>query len=296
MSANDRTGAALAAIDQDARATGLTAAVCARNLQSGTRIGLGADDRWSLASVVKLPVALVAFDLFAAGALDPARPVVLNPEDRTPGPTGLAVFRHPAILSAYDLVGLALNLSDNAATDALLDLIGLDIVNDRLRDWGLGDLVLRHPMRAIYGAAEAIDELGAQVATAGYTHDGGHHIAELDPRRSNAGTPRSLVNLLTKVWLDQCSVPEACADLRQSLSRSVMHHRLGHELMSDRVTLANKTGTFGGLRHDVGVVDLGDQQIAMAVLTKAHVPARVFQEADWMIGRAARLMVDVLRA
>lgn len=61
--------------------------------------------------------------------------------------------------------------------------------------------------------------------------------------------------------------------------------------------VSGKTGTLPGIRNEVGVVELGDgARYAVAVFTR-HDGARAgLPQADAVIGVAARIAVDALRA
>lgn len=173
--------ALVADIERDWAAAGLTGSLIARHLGTGVVIGFGADQIWPLASVVKLPVALVVYDAFESGELDPGQAFEVLPEDATSGPTGVSLFRHPCRIAAEDLLQLALAVSDNAATDVLLDHLGLNEVNRRIASLGFPEIVLRHTMRAIYGTSSAITAAGLALAGGGWTPGGGHVVDELDP-------------------------------------------------------------------------------------------------------------------
>ncbi|WP_408899163.1 serine hydrolase [Nocardioides sp. R1-1] len=291
--------ALVAEIQREWAAVGLTGSLLARNLDTGAELGFDADLVWPLASVVKLPIALVVYDAFERGELDPARAFDLDPDAATSGPTGVALFRHPSRVAAEDLLQLALAVSDNAATDVLLDHLGIDEVNRRITALGFPDIVLRHAMRAIYGTSGAVAAVGLALTGGGRTPGGGHVIDELDPSRANVGTARVLVDLLARVWSDQVASPPACARLRSALGRQLVRHRLAVELVSDQVRVHSKTGTFLDLRHEVGVVEIGGEQpqrVAVAVLTRSAIPAAVQMEAELAIGHAARLAVQAVRA
>ncbi|MFC7624668.1 serine hydrolase [Microlunatus sp. GCM10028923] len=282
-------------VQRDWRTAGLQGSLLARNLITGVEFGFDTGVVWPLASVIKLPIALVILDAFERGELDPAEPFEIAPQHATSGPTGVSLFRHPSRIAAEDLLQLSLAVSDNAATDLLLDRFGLAKANERLTELGCPELIIRHPMAAIYGTAAAVTRIGAGLAKAGQTRDG-HLIEELDPNRANAGTARALVDLLDRVWSSSIATPAACARLRGALGRQLIMHRLAVELAADDVGLFTKTGTFLDLRHEVGVVQLGDDRIAVAALTRSDVAAFVQLEADFAIGHAARLAVDAVRS
>jgi hypothetical protein len=67
------------------------------------------------------------------------------------------------------------------------------------------------------------------------------------------------------------------------------------ELAGDGVRISSKTGSFLDLRHEVGVVEIGSDRIAIAAFTRSAAPAEEQMEADFAIGHAARLLVEVLR-
>jgi beta-lactamase class A len=271
----------------------------ARNVHTGEEIGFGVDRMIPLASVAKVPVALVAYDRIADGVVDPSHPVTIDPRYSTPGPTGTAVFRHPATIALEDLLLLMLSISDNAAADAVIDLIGLDVIRERLDAWGCAGLAMRHRMRALYDSVEMLANddiwLALELAVRG-TGDGSHPLPVLDVTEANSGSARGLVGLLERIWLDRISTPEVTAELRRLLGYQVMRHRLAGELNVDGIRVSSKTGTFLNLRHETGVVetDTGDV-IAIAALTVSSVAAFTQPEIDWAIGSAARRAVELLR-
>lgn len=288
--------APVADIQREWAAVGLTGSLLARHLGTGQELGFGADEPWPLASVVKLPVALVVLDAFARGELDPGEPFELDPQVTTSGPTGVAAFRHPSRVAAEDLLQLALAVSDNAATDLLLDRLGRDEVAARIVALGFPEIVLRHTMRAIYGTSGTVTAAGLALTAGGRTPGGGHVIDELDPARANVGTARSLVTLLDRVWAGTVGAPGVAERLRAMLGHQLVRHRLAVELVSDQVQVRSKTGTFLDLRHEAGVVELGTgERVAIAVLTRSAVPAAVQMEAELAIGHAARVAVEALR-
>ncbi|MGN5381679.1 serine hydrolase [Streptomyces lasalocidi] len=148
------------AIAAEWAALGVRGSFLARNLDTGEQLGFGVQELMPLASVAKVPLALVVLDRIAAGDLDPGHPVTLDPARTSVGSTGLAAFRHPATVAVGDLLLSMLSVSDNAAADALLDLVPVAEVDARLRAWGCGELRMRHRMNHMYECAA-----GAAAAT-----------------------------------------------------------------------------------------------------------------------------------
>lgn len=271
----------------------------ARDLGSGVELGFDVATPIPLASVVKVPLALVVLDRVEAGVLDPAKPVTISPNTKSVGSTGISAFRHPTTVAVGDLLYLMLAVSDNASADALLGLVGVDEIDARLREWGIDGIRMRHRLHRMYECAAGVagNDFGLALRLAIRDEASGHHSIEtLDPAYANIGTAAALVNLLELIWLDRVSTAGATAELRRLMGTQVYHHRLAADLRTDAVRVAGKTGTFLHLRHEIGVVttDSGDR-IAIAALTGSHRRASIAHDIDLAIGAAARAAFEALR-
>ncbi|AOR30157.1 serine hydrolase [Streptomyces fodineus] len=287
------------AIATDWAALGVRGSFLARNLDTGDQLGFDADELMPLASVAKVPLALVVLDRIAAGDLDPARPVTIDPASSSVGPTGLAAFRYPATVAVGDLLVQMLSVSDNAAADSLLDLVPVADVDARLRAWGCGEIRMRHRMNHMYecaaGAAGNDFSLALELALRDERADR-HTIETLDPAYANAGSAAALVELLRRVWCDEVAVPAATAELRRLMGLQVFTHRLASELRADSLRWSGKTGSFLHVRHEIGVVEAesGDR-VAIAALTRADRCAGLAPDVDLAIGVAGREAFEALR-
>ena len=288
-------------IRRDWTHSGLSGGFVARHLARGDELGFDLHRVLPLASLVKVPIALVVLDRIARGELDPGHPVELDPTRRTPGPSGVSLFTHPATVAVRDLVTLALSVSDNAATDALLELVPPTEVTEQLTAWGHRGLVVRHPIKELHDTVASLPSTTSaylmELAIRGATPGGGHPIEQLDPARANAGDAAGLAALLGDVWADRVGDPRATAELRAALGHQLTRHRFAGELVSDLTTLRSKTGTFLHLRHEAGVCETayGDRVVVVA-LTQSSVNAVEQPEADATIGASARAAVEALTA
>ncbi|MFJ5028508.1 serine hydrolase [Streptomyces sp. NPDC088560] len=287
------------AIAADWAALGVRGSFLARNLDTGDQLGFDVQELTPLASVVKVPLALVVLDRIAAGDLDPGHPVTLDPARTSVGPTGLAAFRYPATVAVGDLLLSMLSVSDNAAADALLDLVPVAEVDTRLRAWGCGELRMRHRMNHMYECAAGAAGNDFSLALELAVRDDGtdpQTIETLDPARANAGSAAALVELLRRVWCDEISAPAATAELRRLMGLQVFTQRLASELRADTLRWSGKTGTFLHLRHEIGVVEAASgDRVAIAALSRAGRRAGVAADVDWAIGVAGRTAFEALR-
>jgi beta-lactamase class A len=115
---------------------GLSGAGYAEPVAGGEGVGFNVDDLVSPASVMKIQVALAVERAIAPGSVTGGEARVLSPERRTPGPTRVLLMRDEVTMSIRDVVVAMLTISDNVATDELINLVGLDEVNRVTRDLG----------------------------------------------------------------------------------------------------------------------------------------------------------------
>ncbi|UXY23925.1 class A beta-lactamase-related serine hydrolase [Streptomyces cynarae] len=287
------------AIAADWAALGVRGSFLARRIDTGEQLGFDVDEPVPLASVVKVPLALVALDRIATGELDPAQPVTVDPATSSVGSTGLAAFRYPATVAVGDLLLMMLSVSDNASADALFDLVPVEDVDARLRAWECAGIRVRHRLNRMYecaaGAAGDDFSLALELAVRD-DRTGRHTIETLDPAYANVGTATALVDLLQRVWRDRIAHPDATAELRRLMGLQVFTQRLASELRADTLRMSGKTGTFLHLRHEIGVVEAesGDR-VAMAALTRSDRRAGLAPDIDLAIGTGARRAFEALR-
>ena len=120
----------------------------AKNLATGDTVAYNAGDRFPTASTIKLPVMAAYFDMVRRGEIDPAMRVTLRREDKKPGSGVLQFLDDGASLTLRDAVTLMITMSDNTATNLVLDRLApthearLARVNDFAASHGLKDTKL----------------------------------------------------------------------------------------------------------------------------------------------------------
>lgn len=197
------------------RRAGCTGQICVQCLHGGQEVSVDADLPVVTASVFKVCVALEAEMQFADGRLDPREPVTLPASRRTPGPVGFSLYRDDVIASLQDLVVAILTLSDNVATDALLDRVGIDAVNASSARLGLTRTVIvadLHTAIDSIGIAAGFSGWDAMSAWASEPHPESEerrvdqllmNADALTPERATRTTPRDMVTLLRLIWTGQ---------------------------------------------------------------------------------------------
>ncbi|MGW6390926.1 serine hydrolase [Streptomyces sp. NPDC055103] len=261
-------------------------------------VAVGADEPVVIASVFKVLLVLEFARQVAAGQLDPRERVRVTAADRLGG-WGTAGCADDVDLSLRDLAFFAMSVSDNSAADLLLARVGLDTVRLLAGELGLART------RIMGGPRDVLDSMLAEVGARDEAEfarrypalpdDRKRRLSVLDPRRTNASTPREITRLLRMVWRDEAGPPEACAQVRELMGRQIFRHRLVSGF-PDEVTVAAKTGTLPGLHMEAGVVrypDGGRYAVSVFATTRELTASRT--AVDSAIGAAARIAVDFLR-
>ncbi|MFF2958897.1 serine hydrolase [Streptomyces sp. NPDC057963] len=274
----------------------------AREIDGDRTIGVAADEPVCLASVFKIPIALAYAREAAAGRLERTERHAVDPHYRDGG-IGTSGCADPIEMSLRDLVHMMMTMSDNAATDVVLDRVGLDTVNGMLAELGRERTHLIGGCLALTGSLFAdlgvTTEVEAHKRMAELAAQGPEKILELSvcaPERTTRGTARDIAELLAGIWRDEAGPAEACAEVRAVMSQQIWPHRLTSGF-DDSYRVAGKTGTLPGWRNEAGVVeDPGAGRWAVAVFTRSDRPGLRDPRADRVIGQVAAVAVEELRS
>ena len=142
------------------------------------------------------------------------------------------------LVTNRDLAQFMVAVSDNAATNILIDRVGKDNVNAMLRGLGLSKTMLRRKMIDIVAARKG-DE--------------------------NVATPEEMVRLLEAIYKDKVLTKESTAALMKQLS--TLKQSYITRLLPESVQVANKPGELGAVRTDSGIVFAANRPFAISVMT-----------------------------
>jgi beta-lactamase class A len=248
--------------------------VAAVHLDTGETIAVAADTRFPTASGIKTAVMVEVFQQIAAGQLTLDRPVTL-PEDAKVGGSGVLRELHAgSALTVADLLFLMIAISDNTATNLLIDLTGTKAVNERMVALGLPHTRLYRP-----------------------TFRGGHAEAFPDEEKEyglGSSTPREMAALMERIARGQAVSKDASARMEALLGTQQVHELLCRLLPSsdEGVTVAHKTGQDeeklpdangapGSVRMDAGIVTTPKGRYVVAIF------ARRVKDMRWTVDNDA---------
>lgn len=158
-------------------------------------------------------------------------------------------------ITNHDLALLMVSLSDNSATNVLIDRVGMDNVNAWLSQVGLERTRLRRHMLDVKAAQEG---------------------------RENTATPRELVTMLRAIHEGKVFGKATTEDFIKMLSTQKSSYI--PRLLPVDLTIANKPGSLDAVRNDAGIVFVPGRPFAIAVMTTF---ARDELDAEHSIARIA---------
>ena len=114
-----------------------TVSIFAKNLDTGATFALRPDDRVRTASTIKLPILCATFKAVEEAKLKWTDLVTLRNADKVSGSGILGEFSDGVQIPLVDLTHLMIVLSDNTATNLVIDKVTADYVNDYVDKLGL---------------------------------------------------------------------------------------------------------------------------------------------------------------
>lgn len=230
-----------------------TVVLYAKNLRHGGAFEIGADTRVRTASTIKLPILAALESQVAAGKVKWDERITLKPGDKVSGSGVLGSLADHTELTVRNLAILMIIVSDNTATNLILDRITADAVNDYLDTIGLP---VTRSNRKVRGDGTKL------AAPTGWSKAG----QKEDNAKYGLGvsTPREMVKLLELLHNGKIVSPEASKDILDIMKQQQVKDGIGRREL-EGWTVASKSGALDALRSDVGIIYTKDGPIAMAI-------------------------------
>jgi beta-lactamase class A len=252
----------------------VTFGVAIKYLESGEEVVLNADRTYQLASVFKIPVLVTAMQQIDAGRLNLDDRIELKEVHKT-SPSGILAFLREGLQpTVEDLLMLMIIISDNTATDMVLDLVGgPQAVNASLRKLGFSEAEINIAMSVhdlfedVFGTSECLlkeSEIVARIKQTGVNLEGEVYR---EGSTTNVATPLAINRLNEMLFRGQVASREACDRALDIMLHQTLDTRLPSQLPPG-TPVAHKTGTFIGVRNDSGIIYISDDvHVAITVLT-----------------------------
>lgn len=260
----------LAEFEQD---FGGTLGVRAVPLWGGDEVAYRERERFPAASTIKVFVLLELLSRVADGSASLDEEMLLEESDKVTGSGVLKALGADRSYPLADLATLMIIVSDNTATNLLIERLGVEAINDSCRRHGWRDTRL-----------------------VGKLQQG-------DASETSHTSPFDLSDHFVRLWRGELLPPELSEIARGIYLRQQYCDGLGRDLGYDgyssetgasRLRIASKSGSIRGVRNDAGVVCLGERCFGVAVMTKGCADGRFYPDNPGVrtISKVSRALFD----
>ncbi len=197
-----------------------------KNLITGESLGINADHSFLAASVIKLPVLMAVMQEIKEGRLHPLDTFRIVREEKVPSCGALYYMNDSQEVTLRNLYTLMIILSDNTAANRIIQLVGMDRINDIIEAAGL-----RHTrLNRLLFDAEAQRQ-----------------------GKENTFSPADAGQLLERIYQGAFVSPDMSREANEILLLQQLKNKL-RAMIPRSVTMAHKTGEDSHMTHDVGII------------------------------------------
>ena len=221
-----KTLAALASIREEMQTIPGHTGFYYKNLVTGLSYGVRDDEVFGAASVMKLPLHLLVMQHALEGKLAMEDSLTVTQQDKVPICGALTLFTTDVTTDIRTLCRLMISISDNTATNRLIDHLGIPAIQEGFKAFGLEKTVIR---RKLFDRAAS--RAGIQ----------------------NTICPREIGELLEKLYRQEILSPAFCKEAIDTLLLQQVDHKINGKINCE-VSIAHKTGEDDNLSNDVGIV------------------------------------------
>jgi len=229
-----------------------TVSLYAKNLTTGKDFGIEPDRRVRTASTIKLPILVAISQAVNDGKASWDEELVLTEEDKVPGSGVLSEFSAGRKFPIRDLANIMIVVSDNTATNLLIDRFTADYINSVLEKYGFQ---FTRSNRKILGGKKG-----------GPNPNGAGAFGQIEANQKfgiGVSTPREMARIIEMLSKGKLVSPEASKHMLAILDRQQYTAGIGRHL--DGYQVASKSGGLDALRSDVGLVTGKQGKYAIAV-------------------------------
>ncbi len=214
--------------------------VAIKDLKSGEQVLINENEIFPQASSIKIHILTEVYKQAAEGKFKLTDIKQFPASARVGGSGILSMLGEISVsMSIRDYCILMINLSDNSATNLLIDLVGMKNVNESLVKNGAPNTKLQRVMMDYQAAKEG---------------------------RENISTPKDLLTILEKLYAGTLVNKQSCDDMLV-----IMKMGKGGSIKEGipaGIEIANKAGDVEGVRVDAGIVYLENNPYIICVMTK----------------------------
>lgn len=247
-------------------ATSATVSVVISEIGGPRIVSINPDQIYHAASTIKVPILFSVLSLFDKGLLSLDEKITLTDIEKVGGCGTLKLLSAGTEYPVIDLLNLMICISDNTATNMLIERIGIDLVNADMITLGLKKT---HLARKLMTGDSSI-----------YSKTTANDLVTLFENFSKQGplSPQALqlsreilmnqqLNTLVNLSWNLCG---ECASLIETDNHCKHCGAWTGNTSPIALPFYHKTGEIVGLEHDAGILTIHDKEYAISVLSNGH--------------------------
>jgi beta-lactamase class A len=251
----------------------------AKNIDTGEIVAVNPDLETTTASTVKVPILVALLRQVDAGQVSLDDRLTVTSETNVKGSGILRDLSMGVELPVRDVATLMIIVSDNTATNMIIDLVGIPYVNQTLRDFGFTRTELRDRIN--------FDRMGE------------------DGKGFAVTTPAELAGIMEALATGRILSEDARREIFAIMHKQHIRERIPRYLPfepyraesgkpDNGLRIANKTGSISRFRADMGLVEWPGTRYAIGIVLDNIADRRFWAEnsGDQLIGRLSRIVFD----
>lgn len=228
---------------------------------NGDTFSFHGDRQFGAASTVKIPIMVELYRQIDRGERTLDDRFTMRAEDKAVG-SGVMLHLHDGMeFTLNDLIYLMISISDNTATNILIDMAGMDNVNATMRSLGMANSLLGRKMKG-------------RPAEAG--------------EQENWATPNDYAHAVQAILNGTAASKAACEAMVAMLEKQQNTRRISRYLpQGEGIRWGSKTGSVKGVTNDVGFVTTPQGTLIVSAFCENLPDQHVGEQVIGNLSRAA---------
>ncbi|MFB3897724.1 MAG: serine hydrolase [bacterium] len=234
------------------------------NLTNGDAFSYHAEERFPTASVIKLPIMVEVFFQVKEKKIKLTDILTYQRKKRAPGSGMLQHLSDGLNLTILDATTLMIILSDNTATNLVIDLLGVRNINTRMESLGFKNIKLFKKVfidKPIV-APKLCKQFGLGMAT-----------------------PCEMNLLLELIYRNKIIDRQSCQQMIAIMQNQFYTSQLARWISGKEVWVASKGGAVNGVRNDVGIIHTPKSDWVLSIFCKQ------VKDQSWLLDNQAQVLV-----
>ncbi|RFU70925.1 serine hydrolase [Peribacillus saganii] len=204
------------------------------------KIEYNSEEAFRSASLIKVPILIEGYRQKETGRIHLNQPVTVQRRDKVGGSGVLQALSEKSFMTLKDIMTLMIIVSDNTATNVMIDLLGMGPINHSIKELGLTKTVLERKMMDFQAAEQGKDNLTCAA---------------------------DMVLCLKAIHNAEFVSEDNSKEMLEIMEKQQFLDKLPGMMDLDKAVVAGKTGSLKGIEHDCSVIRYHEKVAYAAVLT-----------------------------